>query len=108
MFCNYFRYTHIHIEIQIHTHTHTHSLSLSLKSFQVQLKPLPQSHFLPSLDEILSLILGLSLHLVKNLPAMQELQEMQIRSLGQEDPLEAEMATHSRILGWEIARAEEP
>ena len=39
---------------------------------------------------------------------MQELQEMQIRSLGQEDPLEAEMATHSRILGWEIARAEEP
>jgi len=32
---------------------------------------------------------------VKNPPAMQELQEMQVRSLGQEDPLEEGMATHS-------------
>ena len=37
--------------------------------------------------------------LVKNLPAMQE---MQVRSLGLEDPLEKEMATHSSILAWEI------
>ena len=36
---------------------------------------------------------------VKNLPAMQETQEMQVRSLGREDPLEKEMATHSSILG---------
>ena len=36
---------------------------------------------------------------VKNPPAKQE---MQIRSLGQEDPLEKEMATHSGILAWEI------
>ena len=36
---------------------------------------------------------------VKNLPAMQE---MQVRSLGREDPLEKEMATHSSILAWEI------
>ena len=35
---------------------------------------------------------------VKNLPAMLETQETQVRSLGQEDPLEEEMATHSRIL----------
>ena len=35
---------------------------------------------------------------VKNLPAMQETQEMLIRSLGQEDSLEKEMATHSSIL----------
>ena len=35
---------------------------------------------------------------VKNLPAMQETQEMLIRSLGLEDPLEKEMATHSSIL----------
>ena len=35
---------------------------------------------------------------VKNLPAMQEIQETQVRSLGQEDPLEEEMATHSSIL----------
>ena len=36
---------------------------------------------------------------VKNPPTMQETQEMQVRSLGQEDPLEKGMATHSRIFG---------
>ena len=36
---------------------------------------------------------------VKNLPAMQE---TQVQSLGQEDPLEMGMATHSSILAWEI------
>ena len=35
---------------------------------------------------------------LKNLPAMQETQEMLVRSLGQEDSLEKEMATHSSIL----------
>ena len=35
---------------------------------------------------------------VKNLPAMQETQEMQVQFLGQEDPLEEEMATHSSFL----------
>ena len=39
---------------------------------------------------------------------MQEPQETQIRSLGQEDPLEKEMATHSSILAWEIPWTEEP
>ena len=42
---------------------------------------------------------------VKSLPAMQE---MQIQSLGQEDPLEEEMATQSCILAWEIPWSEEP
>ena len=42
---------------------------------------------------------------VKRLPAMQE---TQVRSLGQEDPLEKEMATHSSILAWRIPWAEEP
>ena len=37
---------------------------------------------------------------VKNLPAMQETQETQVQSLGQENPLEEEMATHSSILAW--------
>ena len=36
---------------------------------------------------------------VKNLPAMQE---MQVRSLGWEDPLEKGMATHSSILAWRV------
>ena len=39
---------------------------------------------------------------VKNLPAMQETQEMWVRSLGREDPLEEEMSTHPRILAWKI------
>ena len=33
---------------------------------------------------------------------MQETQDLQVQSLGQEDPLEEEMATHSNILAWEI------
>ena len=36
------------------------------------------------------------------------MQEIQLPSLGGEDPLEEEMATHSRILAWEIPQAEEP
>ena len=36
------------------------------------------------------------------------MQEMQVQSQGQEDPLEEEMATHSSILAWEIPRTEEP
>ena len=42
---------------------------------------------------------------VKDLPAVQE---MPVRSLGQEDPLEKEMATHSSTLVWEIPWTEEP
>ena len=43
--------------------------------------------------------------MVKNLPAVQE---NQVRSLGQEDPLEKEMAPHSSILAWRIPLTEEP
>ena len=39
---------------------------------------------------------------VKNLPAMQEMQETWVQSLGQEDPLEEEMAIHSSILAGKI------
>ena len=42
--------------------------------------------------------------MVKNLPAMQK---MQVWSLGQEDPLEKGMATHSSILSWSIPWSEE-
>ena len=37
-----------------------------------------------------------------------QMQEMQVWSLGQEDPLEKEMETHCSILAWEIPRTEEP
>ena len=43
--------------------------------------------------------------MVKRLPTMQE---TGVRSLGQEDPLEKEMATHSSILAWRIPWMEEP
>jgi len=43
--------------------------------------------------------------MVKNMPAIQE---TQVRSLGQKDPLEKEMATHSSILAWRIPWTEEP
>ena len=42
---------------------------------------------------------------VKNLPAVQE---TRVQSLGWEDPLEKEMATHSSILAWKISWTEEP
>ena len=45
---------------------------------------------------------------VENSPAMQEPQEMWVPSLGREDPLKKEMATHSSILAWEIPWTEEP
>ena len=43
--------------------------------------------------------------MVKNMPAMWE---TQVQSLGQEDPLEKGMATHSSILAWRIPWTEEP
>ena len=42
--------------------------------------------------------------MINSLPAMWE---TQVQSLGQEDPLEKEMATHSSILAWKIPRMEE-
>ena len=46
--------------------------------------------------------------MVKNLFAMQETWEKQVRSLGWKDPLEKEMATHSSILAWKIPWTEAP
>ena len=43
--------------------------------------------------------------MIKNPPAMQE---TWVQSLGQDDPLEEEMATHSSILAWRIPWTEEP
>ena len=52
-----------------------------------------------------SLWASLVAQMVKSLPTMQE---TQVPSLGQEDPLEEEMATHSSLLAWEIPWTEEP
>jgi len=42
---------------------------------------------------------------IKNMPAMQK---TQVQSVGLEDPLKKEVATHSSILAWRIPRTEEP
>ena len=44
----------------------------------------------------------------KNLPAIQEMQETQVRSLSWEDRLEEKMAAHSSILAWKTPWTEEP
>ena len=49
--------------------------------------------------------MGSVAQLLKNLPAVQE---TRVQSLGWEDPLEKEMATHSSILAWKILWTEEP
>ena len=46
--------------------------------------------------------------LVKNPPAMQETQDTQVQSLGQEDPLEKGMTTHSSVLTWRVPCFKEP
>ena len=43
----------------------------------------------------------------KNLPAMQETQEMRVWSLGQKDPLEEKMATHCSMLAWKVPWTED-
>ena len=46
-------------------------------------------------------------HQIKNLSAMQETKETEVRTLGQEDPLEKVMVTHSSIPAWEVPWTEE-
>ena len=45
---------------------------------------------------------------VKNPPTVQETHKMRVQSLGREDPLEEEMATHFSILAWRIPETKEP
>ena len=82
--------------------------SMNLESFILFIP----SHYYLLLDGITWLVLflvpifaSLVAQLVKNLPAVQE---TWVPSLGLEDPLEKEMAMHSRILAWKISWMEEP
>ena len=61
--------------------------------------------FFPHMYKSLCTWASLVAQTVKNPPAMQE---TRVWSLGREDPLEEEMATHSRILAWRIPWTEEP
>ena len=64
----------------------------------------PSSFSYGDLTSALS-ITSMVAQVVKNLPAVQV---TQVQSLGQEDPLEKGMATHSSILAWRIPKTEEP
>ena len=57
---------------------------------------------------ICSFVASLMAQLVKNLAAMQETQSIWVQSLGRENPLEEEMATHCSSLAGEIPGTEEP
>ena len=60
-----------------------------------------------NINLVISNVLGASLvaQMVRNLPAMQE---TWVQFLGQEEPLEHVMATHSNVLDWQIPWTEEP
>ena len=62
------------------------------------LHPFLEKHYFVMLYHLLQSFPGDPV--VKNLPAVQVMQEMSIQSLGQEDPLEEEMATYSSIVAW--------
>ena len=64
----------------------------------------PQACLLVNFGPICYCIASLVAQTVKHLPATRE---TWVRSLGREDPLEEEMATHSNILAWEIPWTEE-
>ena len=69
------------------------------------LKPVPNDKSETQSEINNSNILVKVAQMVKNLPAVQE---TRVRSLGWEDPLEKEMATHSSTLAWKIPWTEEP
>ena len=65
----------------------------------------PQYVFTAYLNKLLFIRASLVAQRVKRLPAVRE---TWVRSLGQEDPLEKEMATHSSTLAWKIPWMEDP
>ena len=88
-------------------HTKTYNF-FSCPTLQVSMLPMRMVHISLSFFKLEdNCFIGASLvaQMVKNLLAIQE---TQVQSLGQEDPLGEEMATHSSILAWKIPRTEEP
>ena len=80
--------------------------ALLVSSMYVNLFPLPfQTQITIACSQRMEPGASLVAQMVKNLPAMPE---THVRSLGQEDPLEKEMAAHSSILAWRIPWTEEP
>ena len=80
----------------------SHSYLLSVLS---KLEDMPKGRHAKLRDSSLCYWASLVAQMVKRLPTMRE---TQVRSLGQEDPLEKERATHSSTLAWKIPWKEEP
>ena len=78
-------------------------LSPFLRLTNIPLMNMPHFLFIHVLKD--TWVAPLVAQMVKNLPVMQE---TGVRSLGWEDPLEKETATHSSILAWRIPWSEEP
>ena len=97
-----------HTHTHTHTHTYTHIYFFPFKSFLLHLF-IPPSKLMASTNLFYSLYsfiwASLVAHLVKTFPAVQE---TPVWSLGWEDSLEKEMATHSSILAWKISWTKEP
>ena len=83
------------LEIEMATHSSTLAWKISW---------MEEPHRLQSMGSQKSRM-QLVAQMVKHLPAMRE---TLVRSVGQEDPLEKEMATHSSTLAWKISWTEEP
>ena len=114
--------------ISTHTHTHTHThiatepVDTQLETWLIQryklVSGLDNSHncpiahkrishgsFVQAQKHIMDFSHG---SIVKNLPAMQEVKETRVQSLGWEDPLKEKMTTHADTLAWRILWREEP
>ena len=92
--------THTQTQTHIHTHRHRHTDTDTHRHRHTQTHTHTDTH-----THGLAWWTSLVTQSVKNLPPMREIW---VRLLGQEDPLEKEMATHSSILAWIIPCTEEP
>ena len=98
----------MNLEAKFPVSIYTHSLCLSLNffpSFFLNKQRHDRTRVITIIYSLLERRQLLLAQMVKNLPAMQE---TCVQSLGREDPLEKEMATHSSILAWRIPWTEEP
>ena len=85
--------------------SHYKAFELPYLAFSPAAMPPPPPTFLTFVHRLLPYRASLVAQLVKNPPAMWE---TWVQSLGWEDPLEKEVATHSNILAWRIPWTEEP
>ena len=100
----------VHHQLPESTQTHVHRVGDAIQPSYPLSSPSPSAFNLSQHQGLFqwvssSLVASLVAQTVKRLPTMREIH---VQSLGWEDPLEKEMATHSSILAWKISWMEEP